>query len=344
MRFRFQSNVKTVSGAVLVAACLFGAPRVQAEISGDKSVLHVEVECGGVFGYRAQGWDCDSGTQQIVGASKTQTAALTIQAGSPQNSANAATSSAYANFGRIGASVSASVNSGSPTGSPQPHTVTDSYSTARAAVSDFLTFNDAALTGTKGSFVMPVHLSGGLYVLSTGQALGARSRDNFTSTIDFKFETYDVSTLQRTTKVQSHAQAFVGDSGGTDYRGDVFPKELAITVPFVWGQPIWISMELAVDAESSAQAPGISPDDPLYRFPRSGSASADFSHTATFGGIASVLSDGQLVTDWSVTSASGADYRLDFSAPVPEPATNMLVLTGIGLLIFLTRQKKQVAA
>ena len=50
-------------------------------------------------------------------------------------------------------------------------------------------------------------------------------------------------------------------------------------------------------------------------------AIADASHTLTWGGITSVTNadTGELITDYTLTSASGFDYTHPFSGPIPEP-------------------------
>lgn len=69
-------------------------------------------------------------------------------------------------------------------------------------------------------------------------------------------------------------------------------------------------------------------------------ANADYSHTLAWGGVT--------VTDWygtpvnfSVSSKSGFDYAVAYSAPVPEPEIYAMLLAGLGLLGFTARRRKQ---
>lgn len=69
-------------------------------------------------------------------------------------------------------------------------------------------------------------------------------------------------------------------------------------------------------------------------------AGTDFSHTVTWGGVVGIYdSNGQLLSDYSLTSASGADWTRPFTAPVPEPESYAMMLVGLGLLRLMVRRK-----
>jgi hypothetical protein len=67
---------------------------------------------------------------------------------------------------------------------------------------------------------------------------------------------------------------------------------------------------------------------------RGGSATAilDMGHTFTWGGITSVTDadTGEPITDWTLTSASGADWA---HAAVPEPGTAALAVVAFGMML-----------
>lgn len=65
-------------------------------------------------------------------------------------------------------------------------------------------------------------------------------------------------------------------------------------------------------------------------------AEIDLGHSVYWGGISSVEVGGVPV-EYSVTSASGSDYRYSF-APVPEPSALLLLLIGIPVLVLRSRK------
>lgn len=90
-----------------------------------------------------------------------------------------------------------------------------------------------------------------------------------------------------------------------------------------------IQLKLQVSGTASAGGSHLS-------FFNAGSAAAgftaDFSHTLEWGGITKVtnLLTGEVVTDWTVTSASGYDYSQLFL--VPEPSSWLLLFGGVTAL------------
>lgn len=125
---------------------------------------------------------------------------------------------------------------------------------------------------------------------------------------------------------QRHQVDFHGDTWGT-YSNESFraPGLWPVEFDFEFGTPIQISMwgDLKADATAYA-AHAYYPDSTIM-------AIADFSHTMTWNGIAGITdSAGNPVTNYTVSSESGFDYR--FSPAVPEPSSAALLALGIGFL------------
>ena len=88
---------------------------------------------------------------------------------------------------------------------------------------------------------------------------------------------------------------------------------------------------------------GLDPNDPENRAPGTASILANFGHTLTWGGVDSVtnLRTGELLTGWTLTSATGVDYSGSFSdlAAASEPGSLSLLPTGLGLAAYLRRRR-----
>ena len=105
---------------------------------------------------------------------------------------------------------------------------------------------------------------------------------------------------------------------------------MSITSDFIWGQAFNVDYRMLVQAQAYG--------------PLAASAIVDASHSAYWGGLSAVSAGGQMVTDYSVTSESGADYSRSFApgqgpTPVPEPTTISLMLAGAYLITRVTRSR-----
>lgn len=76
-----------------------------------------------------------------------------------------------------------------------------------------------------------------------------------------------------------------------------------------------------------------------YYLPGSGNSffDANFRNTLNWGGITSVTdaATGELIDDWTVTSASGVNY----ANPIPEPTAFGLLATGVSVLLVRRRNR-----
>jgi hypothetical protein len=63
---------------------------------------------------------------------------------------------------------------------------------------------------------------------------------------------------------------------------------------------------------------------------------SDFSNTMTLAGIEMLDANGNLVTGWTVSSASGTQYNQILSTPEPAPA----IALGVGVLALIRRRRK----
>ncbi|MCY7308728.1 MAG: PEP-CTERM sorting domain-containing protein [Rhodoferax sp.] len=327
---------KTATTAYFVSLLLVPQD-ARADLPG-YSGLEVTLECIGNYARSQSDWECPTINAKSANAASTAVLARSSEGFAPQKRTNAAGAAAHASYGRIGAIASAFADSQTPLGSLQPHTPSYSDAVARAKNYDLITMNSATLNRQAGSMQVVVDLSGNLTALSTGIAIGTKSRDEFNSNVLFNIEAFSEDLKTKTGRAKAEADLYV-DSDGVLYRGDRFPKQLVMTIPFVWGQPFWLSMSMRASAYSEVSAPGISVDDPLYQFPRTGSSSASFEHTASLGGIRNVLTGGQAVTVWTVASQSGADYTRNFATVVPEPKSYALLMAGLGFIAFVSRRK-----
>lgn len=106
-------------------------------------------------------------------------------------------------------------------------------------------------------------------------------------------------------------------------------RTLVVPVTFDFGEDIFVHGQLTttarVDTFSNPTEPG--------QF-NSGEMTAAFGSTASWGGIVNLRdSSGNPVTDFTVTSDSGADY----SQAIPEP-TSAALLAVVGLCLLASRR------
>ncbi len=210
---------------------------------------------------------------------------------------------------------------------------------------DQLTYNSTTLTGAayaRASF----SLSGGLASYSPAPGTGYGTANSTVSAL----VAINGSTVFSTTGQLANSTDGVGNITTTSlinrglalngvYQVDTV-SDLTGTfwfdIPFVFGT----SFTMLADVTAFAQA--------LY----AASAFSDFAHSAYWGGISEVhLADGTVLTDYSLSSASGTDWSNAYTrspppppppSPAPEPGTVWLLCAGLlGLFGFRRGGKYQ---
>jgi hypothetical protein len=120
--------------------------------------------------------------------------------------------------------------------------------------------------------------------------------------------------------------------GDSPYQIDIEPPS-AIPLTFTAFSGILFQINVTLVAEASADVNSF--DNITYNGGGS-EATADFGHTLLWGGISSIKdSQGNPITNWSVTSDSGFNYAE--SADVPEPSTFLLLTIGLSCLFLVRR-------
>ena len=135
--------------------------------------------------------------------------------------------------------------------------------------------------------------------------------------------------------VIGQVEEVTGNFGGTaDISSPPMPTSIPLTFTVQSGVPFDFTLFLTLSSQVSVGSETTDGGDVAG----SASSSADYSHTLDWGGISSVVdANGNPVTNYSVTSASGFNYANAY--PTPEPSTWVMVLGGLTLLGFCIRRK-----
>lgn len=211
---------------------------------------------------------------------------------------------------------------------------------ASASWFDTIKFENAALNGTLGRVTFALAYN---YALMAETNFAeeiphpytyARARSGF----DLMLNVYSYNGYNKTYSaraVQNSGADRWGSHPGTPYSvvtdvngsNSSTPGLFFLTADFIWGTTITLTANMATWGDI-----GVSHS-------ASGSYKSDAFHSAYWGGVSSVLSNGQQVMDFTITSDSGTDYMQSFipaESEVPEPTS--LALLGIGALALMRRR------
>jgi hypothetical protein len=199
---------------------------------------------------------------------------------------------------------------------------------AHAGFKETLTINNAALTGQAGIAQFNIHVTGNLDAAGfAGRTLFALNAYKNNTELDIYNGLNAYINKGNSTPISTDRQRFqweLATYGTPPTDSDIIDDTVTIAVPFTYGTSFTLAIYGVGHAgmRSSSGVPG------------SSSATLDFSHTAGWGGVENIyLSNGQLVSSYQITSASGLNYQF---AIIPEPASlSLLALTG---LMFIRRR------
>lgn len=200
---------------------------------------------------------------------------------------------------------------------------------AYASVTVPFLIQQASLTGTAGTMVVPLLVTGdatldtGFYNPVTFANTDGRATLSFSAT--------GLSSDQDCASVGQQCRDIFSNFQGTVVKGNGVAGTWMLNIPFQfgsWGQ-YYLSAYTHVRVGGNAGW-GQSVDH---------EGESDFSHTLKWGGISAILdASGNPVSGWSVQSVHG----VDLTTPVPEPSTWAQMLAGLGVFGWLVRRRRMI--
>lgn len=205
-------------------------------------------------------------------------------------------------------------------------------SVSKANFSDDLLIDKSGLTGQTGFLTLSlkptysIKMTLGEYSSATGLY---EVLLNSTYGYTFKLEVYKSCDFSSCTE-NNYASAAIG-TNQTDYP---ISNEYILSLPFTFGTPFNFDIDITslIMTSSAASSDNIG----------GGSIILDSSHSFYWGGINQLQdANGDPVSNFSISSASGTNYLQDFSVlALPEPDTYAMLLSGLGLVGFAARRRK----
>jgi hypothetical protein len=192
----------------------------------------------------------------------------------------------------------------------------------QASWSDVLVIQtgNPSLLNQLGSLLFQIQLSGSLFADAGGADL-SNTRASYSVRVESAF----CGTVCSTERF-GERDDFGSQGGAAISQGDPIATFTGTPLDFLFGVPFDLNVFLSASAQAVAGVASFT-----------STASADLGSTLEWGGILELRDGaGNLVTDYAVTSESGTDW----SQPVPEPAT--VVLVAMGLLPLATAARRGV--
>jgi hypothetical protein len=200
---------------------------------------------------------------------------------------------------------------------------------AQAGFSDRITLENAELNGTAGQLTLAYYFNYDANVDATGNGSSngslsflARAGTSYGWFLDY------LNTDQPGYTMYEHQDP----TGSGRVYGVPRTNYLYVTTDFIWGQSLATSFDIQTSIGAYVPAQG------------GGTASYDFDagNSGYWAGIVSATANGQRVTDYLLSSASGTDYSMSFvpTNDVPEPATLSIIFAGL-VLLGLQRARKR---
>ncbi len=133
-------------------------------------------------------------------------------------------------------------------------------------------------------------------------------------------------------------QLSVNGSGASTQQGQALPTTIPVSFAIQFGVPFDISIQATIVALAQLSNTVAKP---LTDGVSVASAQASFGNTVYWNGISSVVSSGQTITGFTVTSESGANYATALKPQVvPAPSAVWLLTTGVLPLLARARRRR----